>query len=312
MSEKRASEWSASFHRLRTETVVFALLFFAFTHASVSLEKVPVLGVEITGGTPKGPLLVFLLGFWFYFAGTWVLRWLTEPIDEIHEVLGLERIQGLIDGLPARLASPSEMDTEGPTKPLYAALEKFEATISKLPPPETIHRELGIVSNPPPKDDFEGTIEHKRRVIIDSFKYFGDQVAEATIALRTTADGLSSAIATHDLHLIATQKQLESTQQAVPAGLAALEEQTIQIRRALKSVSSAWALYSFWLGFIIPFGFSLALVISSLPAFAHEAFLLFGGELKPCTSSLGWIGWPEQLNQKLPLDLRCLEDIPYR
>ncbi len=266
MSEEKSPDWSPSFHRLRTETIIFSLLFFAFTHGPVSLEHVPVLGIEIKGGAPKGALLFFLFLFCAYFWIAWIFRYNVDRQNEVLDEIGLERFKTLVEGVPGKFETWLEHDTENFVRPLNGTVDAMRSTLERLPDAKKIHglwREISVETDP---SDMPGAINKRREMLLGEIPLLLDKVAQYEKDLDLRIESLTGTINRYRDSVLAIKD-------AVPERIKIMEENTEKLRQDLRSMRSArvWDRYRF--GFWIPFGFSTFLIGAPLIELAYASYI---------------------------------------
>lgn len=78
MASKKIEDFSATFIRTRTEMVISSVLCWALVALGLNMNKVPLIGLEITSVAPEGAMYCLVLGFYLYCSVSFVFRYMNE------------------------------------------------------------------------------------------------------------------------------------------------------------------------------------------------------------------------------------------
>lgn len=268
--EFKAPESSATLQRLRAETTVLGLLFFAFTHVSVSLKRVPLLGVDIEGGAPKGTLLLFIFFFWLFFAVSWLVRYKADRAYERRNDDGIRLFLEQLAAVPSQTSLWNSGDPERLVSALSKALEELQKHNYGAPNASDLSKALKFLTEHLPH-------ENETSVVYDSYRREGLDTLEKMAKSQSGLHGLvQKNIADLDSAIQRITSEAEAARDVALDAVKAVNDTAKRISEELTSMRSTAVWDRIRLGFYLPFLCTVALVVVSLPQATYEAAPVLG------------------------------------
>lgn len=160
--DNQEAHWSGTFQRLRAETVIMAIVIVAMTQLELNLSKLPILGIEFAKSVPKGPILIFLYLFFFYFALAWWVRYRREKLSlETERRRIAEMRQGMADVIEQTRGSALSFtgDVEASASILLENMSSVRSAHAAFMP------ELANAAAA-----YEGSVERLRKIVSDGLR----------------------------------------------------------------------------------------------------------------------------------------------
>lgn len=276
-----------------------ALLLLAMTQIGVSLQKLPLLGIELRSAAPQGALLAFLYVFFAYFLVAWFWRYRAER----HEVLlPLRQLQTFIDRVDAQFAGLQRLEPPDPSAVAASASDARKALdgysqdldgvlvrhMASLD--QAMSKAQAFLSSPTierPELRGEGPVNvqiAELRKFLQLLEDPNDRLKQVPSPVKTYVKEVMDFLEEQRKLLI---DEIEEKGPKISEAAVVFRKEMSELRKQIYGRAGAL----FWdreiLGFYVPFVFSLGLILFTVPQGVNDVAPVFS-RIKQCTLSPEW------------------------
>ncbi len=279
-----------------------ALLLLAMTQIDVSLQKVPIIGIELKTPAPQGALVAFLYVFFVYFLIAWFWRYRSERHEVLLPIRQLQSFMERVDAQFARLqkleppdpsgvaasASDARKRLDGYTQELDRAIVQHISGLDKA-----LNKAQAFLSSAAGARGGDGDFPGEGPIarLTGEVRGFVQLLEDPNRALKHVPHEVRAYVK-EVMDTLAEQRkilidEIDEKGPKISEAAVVFRKEMSDLRKQIDGRAGAL----FWdreiLGFYVPFVFSLLLLLFTVPQGIHDVAPVFN-RIKQCTLSPEW------------------------